>query len=118
MKETNNSILERNRALLQYVATIANSNSSSDKFNYEFVESLVNGGADINIADQYGQSIFHEVARSWDSDVAQFLLDIGKDLPKFVPFSIDWLQLAFLTHATIFGWLFSRNLRLSRSDVL
>ena len=78
LQETNNSILERNRALLQYGATIANSNSDSDKFNYEFVESLVTGGADINIADQYGQSIFHEVARSWDCDVAKFLLAIGK----------------------------------------
>lgn len=78
LQETNNSILERNRALLQYAATIANSNSLSDKFNYEFVESLVKGGADINIADQCGQSIFHEVARSWDCDIAQFLLDIGE----------------------------------------
>ena len=78
LQETNNSILERNRALLQYVATIANSNSDSDEFNYEFVQSLVTGGADINIADQYGQSIFHEVARSWDCDVAKFLLSIGK----------------------------------------
>jgi ankyrin repeat protein len=84
LQETNNSVLERNRALLQYVATIANSNSASDKFNYEFVESLVKGGADINIADHFGQSIFHEVARSWDCDVAQFLLDIGKALPEFV----------------------------------
>ena len=86
LQETNNSVLERNRALLQYVATIANSNSTSDKFNYEFVESLVNGGADINIADQCGQSIFHEVARSWDCDVAEFLLDIGKALPQ-IPFN-------------------------------
>lgn len=77
LKETNNSILERNRALLQYVATIASSNKRSDKFNYEFVESLVNGGADINTTDQYGQSIFHEVARCWDCDVAKFLLDLG-----------------------------------------
>lgn len=78
LSETNNSILERNRALLQYIATIANSNSNTDEFNYEFVESLVKGGAEINIGDQYGQTIFHEVARSWNVDVARFLLELGK----------------------------------------
>lgn len=79
LTETNNSVLERNRALLQYTATIANSNSNSDAFNYEFVQSLISGGADVNnAADQYEQSIFHEVARSWHVDVARFLLDNGK----------------------------------------
>ncbi len=76
--EENNSILERNRALLQYIATLANSNDNQDQFNYEFVESLIKGGAEINTADQYGQSIFHEVSRSWNVDVAKFLLKRGK----------------------------------------
>lgn len=76
--EENNSILERNRALLQYIATLATSNDNQDQFNYEFVESLLKGGADVNIADQYGQSIFHEVARSWNVDVAKFLLKHGR----------------------------------------
>jgi ankyrin repeat protein len=78
LKEQDNSILERNRALLQYFATIANSNSSKDEFNCEFVESLVKGGADMNIADQHGQTIFHEVARSWNTDIAYFLIHLGK----------------------------------------
>ena len=34
--EENNSILERNRALLQYIATLADSNNNKDQFNYEF----------------------------------------------------------------------------------
>ena len=76
--EENNSILERNRALLQYIATLADSNDNKDQFNYEFVESLVKGGAEINTTDQYGQSIFHEVSRSWNVDVAKFLLKHGK----------------------------------------
>ena len=80
LKEENNSVLERNRALLQYTATIAYSNNTKDEFNYEFVESLVKGGADINTADQHGQTIFHEVARSWNTDTAGFLLKLGKTL--------------------------------------
>lgn len=78
LNESNNSVLERNRALLQYIAILADSNKKNDKFNYEFVSSLLEGGADINIADQHGQSIFHEVARSWNTDVAKFLLEHGK----------------------------------------
>lgn len=85
LREENNSVLERNRALLQYIATLANSNDDEDQFNYEFVESLLKGGAEINTADQYGQSIFHEVARSWNVDVATFLLKHGELLKsKFI----------------------------------
>ena len=78
LREENNSVLERNRAFLQYIATLAHSNNDEDQFNYEFVESLLKGGAEINTADQYGQSIFHEVARSWNTDVAKFLLKHGE----------------------------------------
>jgi hypothetical protein len=31
------------------------------KINLEFVESLLNNGADINIADVHGQTLLHEV---------------------------------------------------------
>ncbi|XP_028402736.1 uncharacterized protein LOC114525550 isoform X2 [Dendronephthya gigantea] len=73
--------LIRNRALLHYIATLAVSNSETDEFNYEFVQSLLDGGANINEAvDTYGQTIFHEVARSWNLDVAAFLLHNGADI--------------------------------------
>ena len=54
------------------------SNKKSDLFNYEFVESLIKGGADINVTDQHGHTLFHEVARSWNVDVAQFVLSQGE----------------------------------------
>ena len=99
LQEKDNSILERNRALLQYTATIANSNSTKDEFNYEFVDSLVKGGADINIADQHGQTIFHEVARSWNTDIAGFLLNVGKRLrswrrPCSYQYQYTWINTA------------------------
>ena len=78
LTEQNNSVLERNRALLQYIATLADSNSKNDLFNYEFVESIIKGGADINITDEHGQSMFHEVARSWNVDVAKFIITMGE----------------------------------------
>ena len=67
----------RNRALIQYLSTLANSNSTKDKFDFDFVESLLQNGADINSADKTGQSVFHEVSRSWNIDVAKFLIEHG-----------------------------------------
>ena len=78
MRLSSEESLIRNRALLHYMATLAISNSETDKFNYEFVQSLLDGGGNLNEAmDGYGQTIFHEVARSWNLDVARFLLKNG-----------------------------------------
>ena len=63
---------------MHYLANLANSNNTNDVFNFEFVESLVRNGADINCMDINGQTIFHEVARSWHVDVALFLVENGK----------------------------------------
>ena len=69
----------RNHALLHYFANLARSNNLNDKMDFAFVRSLVKNGASINTADKHGQTVFHEVARSWHTDVAKFLLDNGKD---------------------------------------
>ena len=74
----------RNRALIQYLATLANSNSTSDTFDYAFVQSLLNNGADINSTDKTGQTVFHEVARSWNIDVATFLIKHGIYRLRFI----------------------------------
>lgn len=68
----------RNHALIHYLASLANSNNSDDIFDFDFVESLIENGADVNSTDRNGQTIFHEVARSWNVDVAFFLLEHGK----------------------------------------
>ena len=70
----------RDQALLHYLANLANSNNEDDVFNFEFVGSLVQNGADINCMDTNGQTIFHEIARSWNVDVARFLVENGKCL--------------------------------------
>lgn len=68
----------RNHALLHYFANLARSNNFNDKMDFAFVQSLVKNGASINTADKHGQTVFHEVARSWHTDVAKFLLSNGK----------------------------------------
>jgi ankyrin repeat protein len=67
----------RNHALIHYIAKLAISNHNNDTFDFEFVQSLLKNGADINATDKYGQTVFHEVARSWHADVAEFLIRNG-----------------------------------------
>ena len=69
----------RNHALIHYIAKLAVSNHQNDTFDFAFVQSLLKNGADINAMDKYGQTVFHEVARSWHADVAEFLLRNGKE---------------------------------------
>lgn len=68
----------RDHALLNYFASLANSNSNEDEFDFNFVQSLIANGANVDCTDKNGQTVFHEVARSWNLDVAMFLLDRGK----------------------------------------
>ena len=67
----------RNHALIHYLATLASSNNTKDTFDFDFVESLLRNGADVNSMDKTGQTVFHEVARSWNIDVATFLIKNG-----------------------------------------
>ena len=68
----------RNAALLHYLSTLASSNEMGDTFDYQFVKSLLDSGADVNTPDKNGQTILHEVARSWDTDIVEFLLENGR----------------------------------------
>lgn len=68
----------RDHALLNYFASLANSNKNEDEFDFNFVQSLIANGANVDCTDKNGQTVFHEVARSWNLDVAMFLLDRGK----------------------------------------
>ena len=74
----------RNHALLHYFAKLASSNDARDTMDYDFVESLLKNGASINTTDKHGQTVFHEVARSWHTDVAKFLIDQGEQLYVFI----------------------------------
>lgn len=67
----------RNAALIHYLSTLASSNEMGDTFDYQFVKSLLDSGADVNTPDKNGQTILHEVARSWDTDIVAFLLENG-----------------------------------------
>ena len=75
-----NIVKSSNRTLLIYFAKLARSGNENDELDLDFIESLVNNGADINMVDKYGQSVFHEVARTWHPDVGVFLLALNANI--------------------------------------
>ncbi|XP_028415191.1 transient receptor potential cation channel subfamily V member 5-like [Dendronephthya gigantea] len=73
-----------NRALLIYFAKLAKADPEAPTtvVDFDFVDSLLQSGADVNVCDRYGQTIFHEASRAWHCDVALFLLEKGADINK------------------------------------
>ena len=85
-----------NRALLIYFAKLAQADpeSAATVVDFDFVDSLLQSGADINVCDRYGQTILHEAARAWHCDVALFLMQNGGDLNKADKFGRSPLHVA------------------------
>nr|XP_006825178.1 PREDICTED: transient receptor potential channel pyrexia-like [Saccoglossus kowalevskii] len=83
-----------NRALISYFAALASSNKEDDTVDLGFVEKMLDNNADILCTDKYGQSILHEVARVWETDVAKFMLDKGCDINQGDEFGRTALHVA------------------------
>ena len=85
-----------NRALLIYFAKLARADpeSATTVVDFDFVDSLLQSGADVNVCDRYGQTILHEAARAWHCDVALFLMQNGGDLNKADKFGRSPLHVA------------------------
>eukprot|EP00794_Sanderia_malayensis_P014412 gene14412-15918_t len=85
-EEENNDDLRNSiassKGLILYFAKLATSRDEDETIDLQFVYSLLQGGADINFTDKHGQTILHEIARAWHSDVAKFLLSHGADINK------------------------------------
>lgn len=67
-------IATHNRNLIEYFARLGKSTDAEVCVNLDYLESIIQAGADINCSDKYGQTIFHEVARGWHVDIAKFLV--------------------------------------------
>ncbi len=65
-------------ALIQYLSTLVKKRNIIKSFDFNFVEYLLENGANINNCNVIGQAPFHIVAKYWNIDVARFLLDHGR----------------------------------------
>lgn len=67
-----------NQALLLYFAKLSSSSDVDDALDLEHIQSLLHAGASVNTSDRFGQTLLHEVSRTWGIDVAQFFIDQGE----------------------------------------
>lgn len=81
MHKENNSESDRNaanKALINYFSYLGTSGPNV-KVEFNYLENLLKH-ADINTRDLHGQSIFHEVAREWHTDLAFYVKSHGLDV--------------------------------------
>ena len=67
-----------NQALLQYFAKLSSYANEDDSLDTGHIQSLLQEGASVNTSDRFGQTLLHEVSRTWGVDVAQFFIEQGK----------------------------------------
>ena len=70
------------RALIVYFSKLAKSRDDDETVDLDFVDSLLQNGADINFSDKHGQTVMHEISRGWHCDVAKFAIQNGADVNK------------------------------------
>ncbi|XP_057317372.1 uncharacterized protein LOC130662503 isoform X2 [Hydractinia symbiolongicarpus] len=72
---------EKGKDLIKYFIKISRLEDTEERvIDFEYLENMLNTGVDINTVDKYGQSVLHEVARTWHTDVARFLLAHGSNV--------------------------------------
>jgi hypothetical protein len=77
-RELSNEALIRSKTMIIYFAKLAKASLEEEQeIDFDFLEELLEEGADINFKDRHGQTVFHEVSRIWNIDVAKFVLENG-----------------------------------------
>ena len=78
-RSTTAASIAGSKAFIIYFAKLAHA-QDTELIDFDFVESLIQGGASVHSCDKHGQTVMHEVARNWHPDVAYFLLQKGADV--------------------------------------
>ncbi|XP_063968058.1 transient receptor potential cation channel subfamily A member 1-like isoform X2 [Lytechinus pictus] len=69
-----------NGELIGYFGHLATSSDANLMIDLEYLELILNRGADINCTDKYGQTALHEISRTWDPDIAVFMIEKGSNV--------------------------------------
>ena len=71
---------DRNQALMHYFIKLSITDGVEDSLDLERIRSLLRAGSSVNTCDRFGQTLLHEVSRTWGVDVAQFFIEQGKKI--------------------------------------
>lgn len=94
------------KAVMNYFCRLATATVHRENLDYKFLYYLILNGAEINVTDKYGQTVMHEVARNWNTDVLKFLIQFGGDVNQADHWGRTPLHLAAATnHAVMIDFL-------------
>ncbi|XP_018414959.1 PREDICTED: transient receptor potential channel pyrexia-like [Nanorana parkeri] len=81
-----------NETVLSYFIKL--SKDEDQLIHFETIEQLLSKGSDVNEVDKHGQTVMHEVAKSWQIEVAQFLIEHQADVNKADNYGVTPLHVA------------------------
>ncbi|XP_044150997.1 LOW QUALITY PROTEIN: transient receptor potential channel pyrexia-like [Bufo gargarizans] len=70
------------------------SKNDEEQINFQTIDSLLAQGANVNEVDRHGQTVMHEVCKSWHTEVAQFLIKRHADINKPDRYGVTPLHVA------------------------
>lgn len=82
--ETKRRKVAKSKELIHYFVSLARDEDKNSAVNLDYVERLLLEGADPNHGDKHGQTVLHEVARIWHTDVARFFIENGRPRYSFI----------------------------------
>ncbi|XP_040289767.1 transient receptor potential cation channel subfamily A member 1-like [Bufo bufo] len=70
------------------------SKNDEEQINFQTIDNLLAQGANVNEVDRHGQTVMHEVCKSWHTEVAQFLIKRHADINKPDRYGVTPLHVA------------------------
>eukprot|EP00111_Clytia_hemisphaerica_P000466 TCONS_00001333-protein len=71
------NIFPSSKMLISYFARLGTGEDDEATINLNFIQNLIDAGANINQEDAYGQTLFFSIVRDWNTDVAEYALTEG-----------------------------------------
>ncbi|XP_069813214.1 transient receptor potential channel pyrexia-like isoform X2 [Dendropsophus ebraccatus] len=86
------SIFTSKSTVLKYFIHL--SKNEGEQISFETIDNLLAEGSNINDVDRHGQTVMHEVSKSWHTEVAHFLIKKHADIKRPDQYGVTPLHVA------------------------
>lgn len=86
------TLLKSQDTVLKYFIHLCK--NKGEQIDFQTIENLLAQGSNINDVDRHGQTVMHEVCKSWHTEVAQFLIKRHADINKPDNYGVTPLHVA------------------------